>query len=159
MNNKINNIRIKGFRRLADVYLEITPFMVLIGANGVGKTSLLDAFSLVSASASGTLNSIVSQMGGLGSILTRGKSNELSLTVDMDVPNHAPLQYEVHLESYGTGYSISKEVLCQSREGYPNPFKHINSNGTTIRYYDTEKNQLISPNWEYNPQETEIHPP
>lgn len=130
--------------------------MVLIGANGVGKTSLLDAFSLVSASASGTLNSIVSQMGGLGSILTRGKSNELSLTVDMDVPNHAPLQYEVHLESYGTGYSISKEVLCQSREGYPNPFKHINSNGTTIRYYDTEKNQLISPNWEYNPQETSL---
>jgi hypothetical protein len=43
---KMNHIKIGGFRRLKDLDLPIRPFMVLIGANGVGKTSFLDAYSL-----------------------------------------------------------------------------------------------------------------
>lgn len=43
----INHIKIEGFRRLKHIDLPVRPFMVLIGAYGVGKTSLLDAFSLI----------------------------------------------------------------------------------------------------------------
>lgn len=42
--SKINHIKIGGFCRLEKVDLPVRPFMVLIGANGVGKSSLLDAF-------------------------------------------------------------------------------------------------------------------
>ncbi|MGA3042353.1 MAG: AAA family ATPase, partial [Bryobacteraceae bacterium] len=45
----------KGFRRLADVQLELRPFSILIGANGMGKTSVLDVFSLLASSAQGSL--------------------------------------------------------------------------------------------------------
>lgn len=38
MSYKINRIKIDGFRRLKNIDLKISPFMVLIGANGVGKT-------------------------------------------------------------------------------------------------------------------------
>ncbi len=48
-------IHINGFRRLTDVDLELKPLNVVIGANGSGKTSLLDVFSLLAASASGRL--------------------------------------------------------------------------------------------------------
>ena len=89
--SKINRIKIGGFRRLECVDLAVRPFMVLIGANGVGKTSLLDAFSLLSASASGKLNDTLSQFGGITSLLTRGRSSDLSLLVDMEVPGHQPL--------------------------------------------------------------------
>jgi len=68
---KINHTKIGGFRRLRNLELVIRPFMVLIGANGVGKTSLLDAFSLLSASAGGELNSQLSEFGGVSNILTR----------------------------------------------------------------------------------------
>jgi predicted ATPase len=51
---KINRIKINGFRRLKEVDLQVKPFMVLIGANGVGKTSMLDAFSLLSLQHQGT---------------------------------------------------------------------------------------------------------
>jgi predicted ATPase len=37
---KINHIKIGGFRKLKEIDLLVRPFMVLIGANGVGKTSL-----------------------------------------------------------------------------------------------------------------------
>src|SRR4051794_12820232 len=70
--NKLNHLRIRGFRRLYDVNLDLRPMMVMIGANGVGKTSLLDAVSLLSSSASGNLNAGLSALGGIGSLLTRG---------------------------------------------------------------------------------------
>jgi ABC-type uncharacterized transport system ATPase subunit len=53
--NKLNRLHIRGFRRLREVDLEIRPMMVMIGANGVGKTFILDALSLLSASASGNV--------------------------------------------------------------------------------------------------------
>ncbi|MGO9120751.1 MAG: AAA family ATPase [Desulfomonilaceae bacterium] len=152
---KINRIKIGGFRRLKEVDLKVKPFMVLIGANGVGKTSMLDAFALLSASASGNLNSTVSQFGGIGSLLTRDKTEELSFLVDMTVPGHEPLEYQLHLSPRGTGYYIPRETLSQDR-GYPDPFKHIDSSDGTIRYYETDDHRLVRPNWEYDPLETSL---
>lgn len=153
---RINRIRISGFRRLLNADLAVRPFMVLIGANGVGKTSLLDAFSVLSASASGNLNSILSQFGGIANLLTRGKSENLSLLVDMSVPGHEPLEYDLLLTQKGTGYSISRELLCQRRQGFREPFKHIDSSDGDIKYYETGENRLVRPDWEHNPLETSL---
>jgi predicted ATPase len=130
--------------------------MVLIGANGVGKTSLLDVFSILSASASGNLNGALSQFGGIANLLTRGKSNELSFLVDMTVPGHEPLEYELRLDPSSVGYTISRETLSQQRRGYQEPFMHINSQAGDIRYYETEENRLVRPDWEHNPFETSL---
>jgi predicted ATPase len=153
--DKISRLKIKGFRRLREIDLMVRPFMVLIGANGVGKTSLLDAFALLSASASGKLTSTLSQFGGIANLLTRGKSDEVSLLVDKNVQYHQPLEYELHLAPMGSGYSISKEILSQDR-GYLSPFKHIDSADGDIRYYEVDKNQLVRPEWEHNPLETSL---
>jgi predicted ATPase len=153
---KINRIKITGFRRLREVDLPVKPFMVLIGANGVGKTSMLDAFSLLSSSASGNLNSTLSQFGGVANILTRGKSESLSLLVDMEVPGYLPLKYELHLSPKRTGHSIPREILSQQRESSRPPFRHIDSQENDIRYYEIEENRLVHPNWEYNALETSL---
>jgi predicted ATPase len=152
---RINRIKISGFRRLKEIDLPARPFMVLIGANGVGKTSFLDAFALLSASAAGNPNQSLSRFGGVPSLLTRGVSEEISFLVDMDVPGHNPLEYELHLALKGTGYAISREVLSQYR-GYPDPFKHIDSTDGDIRYYELEEGRLLRPNWEHNPLETSL---
>lgn len=152
----IHQIRIRGFRRLENVDLQVKPFMVLIGANGVGKSSLLDAFTLLSASASGKLNESMSRLGGITSLLTRDRAEELSLSVDMDVPGRRPLEYELHLKPQSSGYSIPREVLRQSREGYSQPFKHIDSIGSDIRYYEIDESRLVRPDWDHNPLETSL---
>lgn len=153
---KINRIKITGFRRLMNLDLTIRPLMVMIGANGVGKTSFLDALSTLSASASGNLNGTLSQFGGIANLLTRGKSENLSFLVDMTVPGHEPLEYELRLAPKGPGYAISRELLGQRRPGYPNPFKHIDSSDGDIRYYETEEGRLVRPDWEHNPLETSL---
>ena len=153
---RLNRVRISGFRRLHEVDFSVRPFMALIGANGVGKTSLLDAFSILSASASGNLNSMLSRYGGIVSLLTRGKSEHLSFVVDMEVPGYHPLEYGIQLTPSANGYAISAEILCQEREGYAYPFKHIESAYGDIRYYEKDSGHLIRPDWEHNPLETSL---
>lgn len=153
--NRINRIKIAGFRRLNNIDLSTRPLMALIGANGVGKTSFLDALALLSASATGNLSQSLSNFGGLASLLTRGVCDELSFLVDMNVPGHNPLEYELHLATKGTGYALSNEVLSQDR-GYPNRFKHIDSTDGDIRYYEIEEGRLLRPDWEHNPLETSL---
>lgn len=153
---KINRVKLTGFRRLFEVDLPVRPFMVLIGANGVGKTSFLDAFTILSASASGNLNSALSQFGGIANLLTRGKSEDLSFLVDMTVPGHEPLEYELHLAPKGAGYAVSREILSQRRPGYPRPFTHINSSDGDIRYYEIAEERLVRPDWEHNHLETSL---
>jgi predicted ATPase len=153
---KIKRVKITGFRRLLEVDLPVRPFMVLIGANGVGKTSFLDAFSLLSASASGNLNNKLSQFGGVANLLTRGRSEDLSFLVDMDVPGYQPLEYELHLATKGSGYGITRERLSQKQDGFEGSFNHIDSSGDDIRYYETEEKRLVRPDWEHNPLETSL---
>jgi len=152
---KINRVKINGFRRLKEVDLQVRPFMVLIGANGVGKTSMLDAFSLLSASASGNLNSALSQFGGIANLLTRGKSEDVSFLVDMTVPGHQPLEYDLRLAPRANGYSIVREILSQKR-GQLEPFKHIDSSDKDIRYYEIDEERFVRPNWAHNPLETSL---
>jgi len=155
----IERINISGFRKLLSIELPMKSFMVLIGGNGVGKTSFLDALSLLSASASGKLNSTLSQWGGAAGLITRDKSQEISLSVDMSVPGRDPLIYELNYElnvvPVNTGYSISKEVLTQD-SCFPEPFKHIDSAYSSIRYFDIETKKTSPINLEHNNSETPL---
>jgi len=44
---KINRIEIKNFKKFADYALDLHPqFTLLVGDNGTGKTSILDALAI-----------------------------------------------------------------------------------------------------------------
>jgi len=154
--SRILDLRIEGFRRLADLRLEMRPVMVMLGANGVGKTSLLDALSLLSASATGTLNRSLSDLGGVADVLTRGRTEDLALGLSMEVPGHQPLEYEVRIAPKGSSYGLSKEVLSQDNPSYPTPFKHIDSQNTNVRYFNAEEGAIVRPDWDHNPLETSL---
>lgn len=153
---RIKRVQIKGFRRLYDIDLEMRPLMVMIGANGVGKTSVLDAFSLLSASAAGNLNAKLNSMGGVADILTIDRGREVSLSIDKEVPGHDPLKYDVHLAPKGASYAVSSETLTQTKKGYTEPFLHIHSHYDDIRYYEIDEEKLVRPNWDHNPLETSL---
>jgi predicted ATPase len=156
LQNKIIRVKTSGFRRLHEIDLEMKPLMVLIGANGIGKTSLLDALSLLSSSASGMLTGALSQSGGLANILTREKAQKLSFSIEMEVPVYPSIKYELDLAPKGHSHSIVREVLSQQRPGKKGPFVHINSYDGDIQYYDITNNRLVRPNWEHNPLETSL---
>jgi len=61
---RFEGLEVCGFRRLYDVNIALRPLMVLIGTNGSGKTSFLDAWSLLAASANKELARTLSRLGG-----------------------------------------------------------------------------------------------
>src|SRR5437660_10891636 len=99
--NIFEKIHVQGFRRLYDVELKLKSLNVVIGANGCGKTSLLDVFSLLAASASGNLHETLGNWGGIDNNLTNlnaamgGKARFMAFHLAMSVPNHQPIEYRI----------------------------------------------------------------
>ena len=152
-----SRLRAQGYRRIRDVTLELAPLNVLVGRNGVGKSSLLDLFNLLAASATGSLESSISDYGGMSAILSAdGKARDISITLDQSQPEGTPpLEYSLTLSQEGYGYVISRESLTQQRQ--PNalkPFIYIDSNASRIRYHYDGK--LVEPDWEHKPLETSL---
>ena len=80
---RFGQLSIQGFRRLCDVRLSLRPLSVMIGANGTGKTSVLDVLSLLAFSAQARLSSSISELSGLASVLTYEKAEELRLSISI----------------------------------------------------------------------------
>ncbi len=151
----LNHLRIRGYRRLHDVDLAMKPFSVLIGTNGSGKTSFLEVLSLLSASCNAQMSARISELGGIGDILTRDRATAIELEVSSPVQDQQPLEYAFRLEPQGQGYWIPRELLTQMR-GQPTSFKHIESENGYIRYFDTRELKLVKPDWVLNPLETAL---
>lgn len=153
---RFGELSVQGFRRLLDVKLALHPLSVMIGANGTGKTSLLDVLSLLASSAQGKFSSSISELSGLANILTYDRAPELGLGITMQVPGHQPLEYSLWIRSQGISHAIREEVLSQQRRPEPPPFRYINSYEGDVKYYDPEKKGLLPPTWEHNPLETSL---
>lgn len=128
----------------------------MIGANGTGKTSVLDIVSLLANSAKGNLSGTMTDLAGLASVLTYDYAQELRLGVSMQVPHYSPLDYLIEIKPQGVAYVIAAETLSQKRRADLPPFLHIDSRGLDIRYYEAGQKKLMRPNWEHNALETSL---
>lgn len=155
--NSFEHITIEGYRRLFSVQVDMRPLTVMIGANGVGKTSFLEIFSLLAASANGQLQSTISELGGLRDIVTRNQADSLAIALSMSVPDEPPLNYNLKINLKGQFYEIGLETLTQQRDPHaPQPFKYIDSSGLDVKYSTPQERGLLRPNWEHNPLETSL---
>jgi predicted ATPase len=154
--NSFEHITIQGYRRLFSVQVDMRPLTVMIGANGVGKTSFLDVFSLLAASANGELLDTIK--GGLSDILSRNKADSLAISLSMSVTGFPSLDYYLKLVPVrGSSYEISRETLTQQNDPTAlQPFKHIESNSLDVKYYNPQTRSLERPAWEHNPFETSL---
>jgi predicted ATPase len=151
-----SRLSVSGYRRLRIVNLPLRPLNVLIGANGVGKSSILDVFDLLSSSAEGSLDRTVADAGGIASLLTAdGKTNAMNFELQIDQEGAAPLIYQFRLSSKGIGYSIAHEFLTQHRDvARPSDVKYIDAAVPHVRYQNGRS--VVEPDWDYNSQETAL---
>lgn len=156
-----DHLRIQGFRRLHDVDLKLKPLSVLIGANGCGKTSLLDVFSLMAATAAGELGQTLSNLGGIESNLTNlsvanaGKSRFMAFELSTAHSDRQPIAYRIALSPKGVAYEIADERLTlQPSKGAA--IRLIESAHAKVRYHDTGSKKLVAPDWEYDALESAL---
>jgi predicted ATPase len=139
MTPRFSRLSVSGYRRLKAVDIALRPLNVLIGANGVGKSSLLDVFRLLGMSANRRLGTTIIEAGGLQSILTAdGKTSELALAITFQRADKKEDIYELGLTERGAlpTLAISHERLSQRTIGTTKPIKVlIDSERGRVRYH------------------------
>ena len=153
---KIEGFRIKNFRALKDVTLgrlwnqqqaePLTPMTAVIGKNGVGKSTLFDAFGfLADALKSGVEEACDSRgRGGFERIRAQGQKGPIEFEVYYKEDGNArPITYEISIDvdSSGRPY-VLKERLRQRRKGqkhgWPFSFLVLNSGKGVVWKGDLE---------------------
>jgi predicted ATPase len=126
--DRLTELRIKNMRTLADVRLALDGLTVLIGDNGTGKSSILEACELLRrASTPAFGNEIHTIHGGPASLLRAG-ATELTLGVRVEGDGE-PLDYEFSMDRSG---HFAREKLL-SFEG-PGPSVVFERAGTIARF-------------------------
>lgn len=157
---KIEGFRIKNFRALRDVTLgrlwnqqqaePLTPMTAVIGKNGVGKSTLFDAFGfLADALKSGVEEACDSRgRGGFERIRAQGQKGPIEFEVYYKEDGNArPITYEISIDidSSGRPY-VLKERLRQRRRGqkrgWPFSFLVLNSGKGVAWKGDQEGRQI-----------------
>lgn len=142
---KIEGFRIKNFRALKDVTLgrlwnqqhaePLTPMTAVIGKNGVGKSTLFDAFGfLADAMKTGVEEACYAHgRGGFERIRSQGQKEPIEFEIYYKEDGNArPITYEISIDidSSGRPY-VLKERLRQRRKGqkrgWPFSFLLLNS--------------------------------
>ncbi len=153
---RFTDLSIHGFRRLYDVHFPLRPLAVMIGANGTGKTSVLDVLTLLANSAQGKLNDSISELSGLTSILTYDRADELLLGISMKADTAEPLEYSLGLKQQGIGYVITDERLLQRPLNGNPPFLYFNSSGTVLQFSEKSRALHFAPRWKEQALETSL---
>ncbi len=139
----IEGFRVQNFRALRDVTLgklsaqqsgePLTPFTVVIGKNGVGKSSLFDAFGFVADCLATDVETACDQKqrGGFERLRSKGTNEPIRFEIYYrEAPNERPITYDlsINLDDSGRPY-VESELLKQRRKGQkhgrPYPFLRL----------------------------------
>lgn len=139
----IEGFRVRNYRALRDVTLgklstqqkgePLTPFTVVIGKNGVGKSTLFDAFGFVADCLSTDVETACDhkQRGGFDRMRSLGTADPIQFEIYYREANgERPITYElaINLDKSGRPY-VQSEVLKQRRKGQthgrPYPFLRL----------------------------------
>lgn len=110
--DRITQLRISGLRAIADLTLDLRGLTVLIGDNGTGKSSILEALELLRLAATPVsfASDVVSRAhGGMAALLRRG-ADELRLGVTIEGAG-PKLSYDVLLGFEGNSPVVISETL------------------------------------------------
>lgn len=146
----IEGFRVQNFRALRDITLgklsgeqsgePLTPFTVVIGKNGVGKSTLFDAFGFVADCLATDVETAcdMKQRGGFERMRSKGISDPIRFEIYYrEAQNERPITYElaIDLDDNGRPYVLS-EALRQRRKnqkyGRPYPFLRLEQGKGTV---------------------------
>jgi predicted ATPase len=109
--DRITRVRFAGLRTAASVELDLEGLTVLIGPNGVGKSSLIEGFELLRRvmASDDLVRTLHEDHGGPASLVSHGE-HELRLGVDVTTEEVA-FSYEMVLGRGAGGFGITHESL------------------------------------------------
>lgn len=147
-------LQVSGYRRLRNLDLALGPMNVLIGANGVGKSSVLEAWELLAAAAAGALQMALRNAGGAHSLLTAdGQTREIRFLIESEERPQQPTRYEFSLNANALFSSLFNSERLSRRTG-ATEMVYLERTDDQIVYRNRERQRLEKVDWEYRRGET-----
>ncbi|RFU13648.1 chromosome segregation protein SMC [Rhodobacteraceae bacterium W635] len=128
---RIHSIRVKNFKSLQNVHIKDVPeFSVFIGANGTGKTTLIDVFGFLRDCLSGSARSAVQKRAGFAQLVSRGQEKEtieieLKVQLDFSKKKSRLVTYALGVGEVGRKVQVRFERLSWKRGSYGRPFNFL----------------------------------
>lgn len=120
---RIESIEIRNYRCFRAVVLSDLPRMaVIVGANGSGKSSLLDVFSFLKDALSENAASAVARRGGYRELVSRGVEGPIGITVKFRESGGRLATYRIEVGVSDGRVVVDREVLSYRRGRYGRPW-------------------------------------
>jgi len=113
---KINKIHLKNFKAFKDATLQNIPHLsVIVGANGTGKSSLLQVFAFLKEALMSNINNSFNKIGGSNGILevrSRNTSENIEIEIQFFKSNNSELiTYFISIGDHNGIAFIDREIL------------------------------------------------
>ncbi len=129
---KIESIRLKNFKTFRDVHLkDIPPFLVVVGANGTGKSTLFEVFGFLHDCLKGNVRQALDKRGRFSEVLSRGCDPRqdtilIELQYRMEITGIERLvTYSLEIGERGGAPVVQKELLRYKRGRYGSPYHFL----------------------------------
>ena len=119
----LKNIKIRGFRSIKEMTLELRPLNVLIGANGAGKSNLIAFFKLVNELMGGRLQQHIGATGRATANLHFGPRRTPQLEAEMafEVENGTDTYRMRLFHAAGDSMIFAEETLSFQQTNFSRP--------------------------------------
>ena len=152
----ITQIELGGYRLLDEFEADLDPLTVVIGANAVGKSTLIDCLQLIAECCDFPLNTAIGWHYGAASLLTSGNGDrQLSWKITFQKPAtwaafpldpKKSLVYEVVLQADAQGQMHSRYEVLRNQEPAPRhtePLKFLETTPYQRHIFDRKQRRLI----------------
>lgn len=149
---QIDKLFIQNFKSLHDIELEMRPLNILIGANGSGKSNLIQFFEMMSEAADGNLETFIRERIGIEELLWKGDDTyhsliEVRFKNELNKSINADYGYRVVLRIRNYRVSIEEESLHSKEKTY------LLTNDRMAKITDDENEVMIPFNDYYDQSE------
>ena len=152
----ITQIEVGGYRLLDEFEADLKSLTVVIGANAVGKSTLIDCLQLIAECSAVPVNTAMGLHGGAASLLSVGNADgRLTWKIAFHLPatwNALPLEpgkplvYEGVLQADAQSQMHPRYEVLKNRDpapGYEEPFKFLEATQYRQHIFDSKQRQLI----------------
>jgi len=129
---RVQEIQIRNYKALKDIKMSDIPgFATIVGANGTGKSTLIDVFNFLKDCLVGNVRTALQRRGGFTEVVSRGAQGEMiliELAVQLDLlsAKSRTVRYRIEIgaEEQNRPF-VEREILQYRRGGTGRPYRFI----------------------------------
>ena len=127
---QITQIRLKNFRAFQDIEMRDIPhFVILVGANGTGKSTLFSVFGFLHTAMSSNVTTALAKLGGsrgFKEVVSRNQTGPIEIEIKFrEKPKSRLITYTLHIAEINGRAVVEREVLKYRRGSKGSPWKFL----------------------------------